>query len=152
MLVPRGRRLERSASDSGGPASQHDGDITTTIRSAIAGIDVLAASIATMLATPVFSADDASGKMRFKGKGALSHTAERGDNGGAQGPSVTGIFGRNAASNPAFSYTTPLRNSGLTWDNATRDRFLASSTRLVPESVVAYLQSVEHVRRRRALA
>jgi glucose/arabinose dehydrogenase len=102
------------------------------------------------------AADIQAGKTAFRQQCALCHTAEPGDNGGAQGPGLHGIFGKRAASNPAFSYTPALRGSNLVWDAASLDRFLAAPTTVVPgssmvipvaqktdrENIVAYLQSV----------
>ena len=85
-------------------------------------------------ATPSIAADAAAGKAAFRQQCALCHSAEADDSGGAQGPSLNGIFGRRAASNPQFSYTPALRSSGLTWDAATLERFLTSPTTVVPGS------------------
>jgi glucose/arabinose dehydrogenase/mono/diheme cytochrome c family protein len=49
-----------------------------------------------------------------------------------QGPLLAGVVGRTAASLSNFSYTPALKNSGLKWDRATLDRFLASPTTMVP--------------------
>jgi len=117
------------------------------------------ALLATTLAVPALAADAAAGKATFKQQCALCHTAEPGDNGGAQGPDLTGVFGRKAASNSRFSYTGAMKSAGLTWDAATLDRFLASPTTVVPGSsmvipvasqadranVIAYFQSVANV-------
>jgi glucose/arabinose dehydrogenase/cytochrome c2 len=81
-----------------------------------------------------FAADANAGKNAFRAQCALCHSAEPTDNGGAQGPDLNGVFGRAAAGNPAFTYTQALRDSKLTWDAATLDRFLASPTTVVPGS------------------
>lgn len=108
------------------------------------------------LSAPTLAADAAAGKEAFHQQCALCHTAEPGDSGGAQGPSLQGIFGRRAAGDPAFSYSAALRRSKLTWDARTLDRFLKSPTTVVPgssmvvsvpreddrESLIAYFQSV----------
>jgi glucose/arabinose dehydrogenase len=121
-------------------------------------IGLVSTSLALLAATaPARGADSAAGRATFKQQCGLCHTAEPGDNGGAQGPDLTGLFGRKAASNPRFSYSTALKNSGLTWDATTLDRFLASPTTVVPgssmviplatdsdrENVIAYLRSVK---------
>jgi glucose/arabinose dehydrogenase/cytochrome c2 len=80
------------------------------------------------------AADANAGKNAFRAQCALCHSAEPSDDGGAQGPDLHGVFGRAAAGNPAFTYTQALRNSKLTWDAATLDRFLASPTSVVPGS------------------
>lgn len=110
-----------------------------TVRRAAAAVAFIAC------AAPAFSADADAGRNVFRQQCALCHSAEPTDNGGAQGPELHGIFGRKAASNPAFSYTQALRNSNLTWDAATLDRFLAAPTEVVPGSsmVVAVPQQAD---------
>ena len=48
------------------------------------------------------------------------------------GPPLTGIIGRNAASYPHYPYSPALRNSGLTWNDATLARFIADPQAVVP--------------------
>ena len=111
-----------------------------------------------LAASPALAADANAGKSLFRERCSVCHTAESGDNGGAQGPSLIGIMGRPAASAPQFSYTTALRDSKLTWDAATLKRFLADPTRMVPgtsmvlavpaetdrDNLIAYFQSVSN--------
>ncbi len=47
------------------------------------------------------------------------------------GPNLVGVVGRKAGSTP-FRYSPALKASGLTWNRATLDRFLAAPTRAVP--------------------
>jgi glucose/arabinose dehydrogenase/cytochrome c2 len=88
-----------------------------------------------LCAAPVFGADANAGKAVFRAQCALCHSAEPGDNGGAQGPNLDGVFGRHSAST-SFGYTAALKASGLTWDGATLDRFLTSPTTVVPGSAM----------------
>jgi hypothetical protein len=112
-----------------------------------------------LTAAPALAADANAGKSVFRERCSVCHTAESGDNGGAQGPSLIGILGRRAASAPQFPYTTSLRDSKLTWDSATLQRFLAAPTRMVPgtsmvlavpaetdrSNLIAYFQSVSNL-------
>ena len=86
-------------------------------------------SAAPMLAS---AADAVAGKALFKQQCSVWHTAEPDDSGGAQGPSLSGVYGRRAATEPSFGYTRALQRSNLTWDEATLNRFLAAPTRIVP--------------------
>ena len=109
------------------------------------------------MTAPVFSADVAAGRMLFRQQCTICHTAEAGDNGGAQGPALANVFGQPAASTTAFAYTKALRESKLTWDAPTLTKFLASPSTVVPgsamlvpvtdatdrDNVVAYLQSIK---------
>lgn len=82
------------------------------------------------------AADAVAGKQYFRQQCLLCHSAEPDDSGGAQGPDLGGVFEREAASNPAFSYTPALKQSGLRWDAATLDRFLTSPSLAVPGSAM----------------
>ena len=79
------------------------------------------------------AADSNAGKTFFRQQCALCHSAEPGDNGGAQGPLLHGIFGRDAAATD-FSYTQAMAGSGLIWNADTLDRFLAAPTQVIPGS------------------
>jgi glucose/arabinose dehydrogenase/cytochrome c2 len=107
---------------------------------------------------PALSADPNTGKSLFRERCSVCHTAESGDNGGAEGPSLIGLMGRAAARGPQFSYSAALRDSKLTWDAATLQRFLAAPTNVVPgtamviavpdqtdrDNLIAYFQSVSN--------
>jgi glucose/arabinose dehydrogenase len=109
-------------------------------------------------AAPAFAADAAAGKSLFQQRCSLCHSAEAGDGGGAEGPSLIAVFGRPAAAGPQFSYTVALRNAHLIWDAPTLNRFLASPATAVPGTsmavavpeetergnIIAYFQSVSH--------
>src|SRR5581483_9915484 len=68
---------------------------------------------------------------------SVCHTAEPDDNGGAQGPSLIGVYGRRAGIDPSFGYTKALQGSNLTWDEPTLNRFLAAPARVVPGTAMA---------------
>jgi cytochrome c2 len=109
-----------------------------------------------LAAAPALGSDANAGKSLFRERCSVCHTAEAGDNGGAQGPSLIGVIGRAAASKAQFPYTAALRDSKLTWDSATLNRFLAAPTSVVPgtsmllavqdkadrDNLIAYFQSV----------
>lgn len=77
-------------------------------------------------------ADPGFGQGVFRQNCALCHDAGPGAAGGGQGPSLAGLLGRSAGTRPDFGYTPALRASGLVWDAATLDRFLADPTSIVP--------------------
>jgi cytochrome c len=72
------------------------------------------------------------------------------------GPRHAGVIGRRAGSVPGFAYSDALRKSGLVWDAALVERWLANPEALVPgqrmgyrladaqvrEDIVAYLTTV----------
>ena len=64
------------------------------------------------------------------------HAVEPGRNG--IGPSLAGVFGAKAGHVATFAYSTPMRNSGLTWDEATLDSYLKNPREVVPGTKMAY--------------
>jgi alcohol dehydrogenase (cytochrome c) len=82
-------------------------------------------------------ADDnaAAGSRIFAAQCAVCHSNQPGVNG--FGPSLAGIVGRSAAVIPNFSYTSALRNSGVTWTTANLDQFLTDSAKRVPGTAMA---------------
>ena len=85
---------------------------------------------------PALGADAAAGKTLFRQQCSICHSAEPGDNGGAQGPNLIGVYGRHAAGAAGFSYTDAMRAAGLDWDAPTLSRFLASPATVVPGSAM----------------
>src|ERR1700733_13569694 len=109
-------------------------------------------------AAPALGADATAGRAFFRQQCTICHSAEPSDDGGAQGPSLIGLYGRHSAAAAGFSYTAALRAAHLTWDAPTLNRFLASPTTVVPGSamvvavpneqdrgnLVAYFQDLAH--------
>jgi glucose/arabinose dehydrogenase len=92
----------------------------------------LVLSLATLVARAADSPGDSDhGRILFQQSCALCHAAGPGTQGG-QGPTLAGVVGRKAAAAPNFSYTKALTESGLTFDAATLDRYLASPSTVVP--------------------
>ena len=81
--------------------------------------------------------DPEAGKVIFQQQCTVCHTAEPNDNGGAQGPSLQGVFGRKAGSDPSFSYTQALRDSKITWNEPSLNRFLSAPSQMVPGTAMA---------------
>ena len=54
------------------------------------------------------------------------------------GPSLAGIHGRPAASVAGYAYSAAMKNAGLTWDDATLDRYLEAPMQTVPGTKMVY--------------
>lgn len=94
---------------------------------------LILAAAGSLLANGAVAADAKAGKAYFTDHCTMCHSAEPDDGGGDQGPVLTGLFGRPAASaDPGFAYTPALKGAGLTWDAATLDKFLASPAAVAP--------------------
>jgi cytochrome c len=81
---------------------------------------------AAMAAEPAHG-DSAHGKTLYQACAAC-HSIDEND----IGPKHRGVVGRPAASIPDYAYSAALRKSGLTWDEATLDRWLTNPSALVP--------------------
>uniref|UniRef100_Q02A35 Cytochrome c, class I n=1 Tax=Solibacter usitatus (strain Ellin6076) TaxID=234267 RepID=Q02A35_SOLUE len=50
------------------------------------------------------------------------------------GPRLAGVYGRRAGAIAGFTYSESLRKSGVVWDRATLDRWLANPESVVPDN------------------
>ncbi len=78
-------------------------------------------------AESALNGDSVHGKMLYQGCQAC-HAVEEND----LGPRHRGVVGRRAGSVADYNYSAALKNSGLTWDEATLDRWLTNPSALVP--------------------
>ena len=100
--------------------------------------------------------DAAKGKVLFNAQCMLCHSAVAGQE--IQAPSLFGVVGRKAASDPGFaSYSPALKASKLIWTKANLGKFLSGPGQLVPgtampitladptqrHDVIAYLASLK---------
>ena len=69
------------------------------------------------------------------------------DGGPRQGPNLHGVFGRKAGSLAGFKYSPGYAASGIVWDEATLDAYLANPQALIPGSVMAYRQANAEMRK-----
>jgi len=65
----------------------------------------------------------------------VCHSVSPGQNG--IGPSLAGIHGNRAGAVAGFTYTDGMKNSGLTWNDATLDRYLTDPQGVVPGTMMA---------------
>jgi cytochrome c len=72
--------------------------------------------------------DPKAGEDLFLDRCVTCHIPE----GGGQGPSLKGVYGRKAGSAPAFAYSSAVRDSGWTWTGPTLDRFLTAPAKALP--------------------
>lgn len=90
-------------------------------------------AVSVLLASSAAHAQDAGdpdkGKKIFIRCGAC-HSLDAGVN--KIGPSLHGIIGRPSGSIDTFTYSDAMKNSHLTWDAATLDKYLTNPKALVP--------------------
>ena len=75
------------------------------------------------------------------------HSVQAGSNG--IGPSLAGVFGAKAGHlGDAYKYSDALLASGLTWDEATLDEWLTSSSKKVPGTKMVYAGQADPAKRK----
>jgi len=79
--------------------------------------------------------DAAKGEKVYK-KCKTCHSLEAGKN--KVGPSLNGVMGRTAGAVEGYKYSKALADSGLVWDEATLDSYLAKPKELVPKTKMAF--------------
>ena len=98
---------------------------------------LLTTFVATLIAGGGAQAADAvAGEAVFKSQCSICHSVLVGRN--QVGPSLAGIVGRPAGQVANFHYSPANKNSGLTWDAATLDRYLTNPGAVVPHTIMTY--------------
>jgi len=90
----------------------------------VSGVLVAAASFASV---SNLVGDPSRGKTLYQACQAC-HSIDEND----LGPKHRGVVGRRAGSIEDYAYSAALKSSGLTWDEATLDRWLTNPSALVP--------------------
>ena len=85
---------------------------------------------------PAFAEGDAAAGEKVYKKCKTCHSLEAGKN--KLGPHLAGVIGREAGSVEGFKYSKAMADSGLVWDEATLDAFLAKPKEVVPKSKMAF--------------
>ncbi len=101
------------------------------MRSAVLGV-VLAACVA----APAWAQDAAAGEKDFLVCRACHQVGPTAKN--AVGPVLNGVVGRKAGTYPGYTYSTANKDSGLTWDPATLEKYLANPQGTVPHTKMIF--------------
>ncbi len=76
-------------------------------------------------------ADEASPEA-FNNNCRTCHSWKEGDN--RLGPNLHGIIGRKAGAAQGFAYSSAVKSSGITWDEASLDKFIANPNGFIPNN------------------
>ena len=81
------------------------------------------------ISAPAMAQDVAAGEKQFAVCKACHQIGPNAKNG--VGPELNGVVGRKAGSVAGYNYSPANKNSGLTWDEATLDKYLANPQEVV---------------------
>ena len=85
---------------------------------------------------PAVTGDAAAGKTVFAVCGACHAVGPGAAN--KVGPELNGLIGRKAGTAPGYRYSAAMANSGLTWDVATFQKYIADPKGVVPGNKMPY--------------
>jgi cytochrome c len=107
------------------------------MKTSILGRGLLLGTTLALAATAVQAQDKVldTGKQAYQ-ECLACHSVKAGENG--VGPSLAGVFGTKAGEVAGFRFSGPMKRSGLTWDEATLDKFLANPQALIPGTRMPY--------------
>ena len=96
----------------------------------------VAAAGTLLIALPAHAQNVEAGQKSFKQQCGLCHDTAAGKN--RVGPSLFGVVGRKSGGVDGFHYSDANKNSGLTWDQATLDKYLADPRGTVSGTTMTY--------------
>jgi cytochrome c len=99
----------------------------------LAGILIVGA---VAMATQAIAADAKNGEQVFA-RCAICHSNTKGAP-ARIGPNLFGIAGRKAGTQPDFSYSAALKNSGILWTPANLDKWTAGPAAMVPGNRMSF--------------
>lgn len=94
----------------------------------------LAVMIAVLLAAPALAADSDL-EIMFNDHCRECHAFDKDDN--RLGPSLYGVVGRKAGTEPGFAYSESVKDSGIIWDSATLDKWIADPQAVIPGNAMS---------------
>jgi cytochrome c len=94
-------------------------------------------AVAPLGATALAAGDPVAGKTVF---GKCSQCHQVGPNAqNATGPVLNGIVGQKAGVVPGYNFSDAMKNSGITWDEATLAAYLKSPRKVVPGNKMSFV-------------
>lgn len=104
---------------------------------------LLVAGVSVLITGQTHAADN--GNDLFERRCGGCHALDR----DKEGPRLGGVYGRKAGSVDLFSYSDALKNSNITWNEESLQKWLTDSEQLVPNNNMTF--RVENADERRAI-
>ena len=122
---------------------------SSAMRLSLIALTVAAAS-SLLIALPAHAQNVEAGQKAFKQQCGLCHDTSAGKN--RVGPSLFGLVGRKSGAVDGFHYSDANKNSGLTWDQVTLDKYLGDPRGTVPGTTMTYAGVKNEEQRRDIIA
>jgi cytochrome c len=104
--------------------------VNRPVLSAAIGALLLIIPISPALAETEAGAAEPDGQVEYNNACRTCHSMKPGDN--RLGPTLHGVVGRKAGTVEGFAFSSAMKSSRITWDEATLDKFITN-----PEAVVS---------------
>jgi cytochrome c len=98
---------------------------------------VIAGWCALVCVSSAYAAGEAEAGAKVFAQCAACHTVGAGAQ-NSVGPVLNGVVDRAAGTYPGYRYSSAMRKSGLTWDEATLTKYLQGPDKLVPGTKMAF--------------
>jgi cytochrome c len=88
-------------------------------------------TLALLAFAPALAAEEQGddGQVAYNNACRTCHSFKEGDN--RLGPTLHGVVGRKAGTVEGFAFSPAMKDSGITWDEATLDKFITSPNQVV---------------------
>ena len=97
-------------------------------------LTILTGVVCATLAIGASGKDAERGKEAFEKRCTGCHALDK----TKVGPPLRSIYGRTAGKDPQFAYSDALRNTTVTWDESTLDRWLTDTESILPDNDMAF--------------
>ncbi len=124
----------------------HRSIATLTWLLAVAG----GALLSVVISPAAAAGDPAAGKQVFQTVCSICHSPQQGRN--MVGPSLFGVVGRNSATAAGYNYSPSFKVLGVTWDEATLDKYLTGPRVMVPGTKMTYAGLKDDTKRANLIA
>lgn len=112
--------------------------------------DSTAETTAPAEATEVAAAEE-GGQPAALAQCTVCHTYDK-DGANGVGPNLWGVYGSPAAAKEGYIYSTALKDSGITWDDATLDAYITNPKDVVPGGKMSFAGMPDEAKRQEVIA